>query len=84
MSNKEGGAKRDKSHIKCFKCHKTGHYANRCPSGEENKGDEAHHARVENVEPTLMLAVTEVPESLEFAPRVITGMQHSAVFLDER
>ena len=52
--------------------------------GDEKKGDEAHHARVENVEPALMLAVMEVLESLEFAPRVITGMQHSAVFLDER
>ena len=38
---------------------------------------------MENVEPALMLAVMEVPESLKFAPRVITGMQHSAVFLDE-
>ncbi|XP_066316727.1 uncharacterized protein [Miscanthus floridulus] len=53
-------------------------------SGDEKKGDEAHHARVENIEPVLMLAVTEVPESLEFTPRVITGMQHSAMYLDER
>jgi hypothetical protein len=27
-SDKESGGKHDKSHIKCFKCHKYGHYAN--------------------------------------------------------
>lgn len=29
-ANKEGTGKRDKSHIKCFKCHGYGHYDNRC------------------------------------------------------
>jgi hypothetical protein len=57
VSNKEGGGKHDKSHIKCFKCHNYGHYENRCPGEGEKKGNEAHYARVE---PVLMLTVMEV------------------------
>jgi hypothetical protein len=38
------GRGRDKSHIKCFKCHTYEHYANRCPSAEQ-KGEEANLAR---------------------------------------
>jgi hypothetical protein len=51
---------KDKSHIKCFKCHKSGHYANRCP--EAKKHEEAHHARAdEGKDPqALMLAETEL------------------------
>jgi hypothetical protein len=67
-----------------LKCHKYGHYANRCPGGEEKKGDEAHHSRVENIEPTLMLMVTKVLEPIELAPRAIAGVQQHVVFLDER
>ncbi|XP_066357986.1 uncharacterized protein [Miscanthus floridulus] len=83
-SDKEGNGKRDKSHIKCFKCHKYGHYANRCPGGDEKKGDEAHHARVDNYEHALMLTVTEFLEPSMLMPRVTTGVQRNAVFLDER
>jgi len=57
-SGKEGtGRGKDKSHIQCFKCHKHGHYANKCPG--EQKGEEAHHARTEGVKQpeALMLAV---------------------------
>ena len=56
----DGSVKRDKSHIKCFKCHKNGHYANRCP-GEEKKKEEAHHARTVEYEPTVLLAEAAVP-----------------------
>ena len=40
------GRGKDKIHIKCFKCHTYGHYANKC-LGAEQKGEEAHHARAE-------------------------------------
>jgi hypothetical protein len=58
-----GAAKRDKGHIQCFNCKNYGHYANRC--AEEKKGEEPHHARAEKVEPALLLAITEEPESFE-------------------
>jgi hypothetical protein len=45
--------KRD--HIKCFKCHNYGHYANRCPGEKE---EEAHHARAVEFEPTVLLVET--------------------------
>jgi hypothetical protein len=53
----DGSIKRDKSHIKCFKCHQYGNYANRCPGAEKKKEDEAHHARAE-FEPKVLLAET--------------------------
>jgi hypothetical protein len=52
------------SHIKCFKCHKYGHYANRCP-GEEKKKEEAHHASAVEYEPTVLLVETALPRMLE-------------------
>ncbi|XP_021308378.1 uncharacterized protein LOC110432387 [Sorghum bicolor] len=61
---KDGTSKRDKSHIKCFKCHKYGHYANRCP-GEEKKKEEAHHTSAVEFEPTVLLAETVFPGRLE-------------------
>lgn len=61
---KDGADKRDKSHIKFFKCHKYGHYANRCP-GAEKKEEEAHHASVVEYEPTVLLAEMALPGMLE-------------------
>jgi hypothetical protein len=66
--DRDGGSeagKKDKSHIKCFKCKGYGHYANRCPGGE-NKEEAAHHARAE-IERTLglMYAVAEVGQEKE-------------------
>jgi hypothetical protein len=63
-----GGGKKDKSHIKCFKCKQYGHYANRCPSGEK-KEEAAHHARAE-MEPALglMFAVAEEEASPVLKP----------------
>jgi hypothetical protein len=48
------------------------------------RGDEAHHARVDNIKLALMLTVMEVPKLFELVSRVITGVQGNAVFLDER
>jgi len=42
---------------------KYGHYANRCP--EEKKGEEAHHVKVEEHEPTVFLAETKFLGPLE-------------------
>jgi len=54
---KESLGKRDKSHIKCFKCKNYGHYANRCP-GEQQKDEEAHHVKKVELEPTVLMAET--------------------------
>jgi len=60
----DGSVRKDKSHIKCFKCHTYGHYANRCPGEEkknEKKKEEAHHARAVEYEPAVLLAETALP-----------------------
>ena len=38
----ERKVKKDKSHIKCFKCKKLGHYANECKCGKGSRGGEKH------------------------------------------
>ena len=40
-SNPSTPAKRDLSHITCFKCQKTGHYANECPDAKNGNGGSA-------------------------------------------
>ena len=60
---KDGAGKHDKNHIKFFKYHKYGHYANRCPGVE--KEEEAHHASAVQYEPTVLLAETALPGMLE-------------------
>jgi hypothetical protein len=54
---KEGTGRRDKSHIKCFKCKNYGHYANRCP-GEARKEEEAHHVKRVDYEPAVLMDET--------------------------
>ncbi|XP_066324239.1 uncharacterized protein [Miscanthus floridulus] len=66
-AGKDSMGKRDKSHIKCFKCHKYMHYANRCPV--EKKGEEAHCVKAEDKEPTVLFAETATPGLLEHPPR---------------
>ncbi|XP_066354828.1 uncharacterized protein [Miscanthus floridulus] len=75
-SGRDGaGGGKDKSHIKCFKCHKYGHYANRCPDAK--KQEEAHHVHAEEgKEPqALMLAETE---------GVVSGGEVESVYPHER
>ncbi|XP_066341363.1 uncharacterized protein [Miscanthus floridulus] len=79
-AGKESTEKRDKSHIKCFKCHCYGHYANRCP-GEKKKDEEAHHARTVVMEPAVLLAETEEQGPLE--PALCTNL-HTEVMLEEK
>ena len=38
----ERKAKKDKSHIKCFKCKKLGHYANESESLKDSSGSDKH------------------------------------------
>ena len=52
-----------KGHIKCFKCHLYGHYANRCPS--EKKEEEAHHVKTVEYEPIVLLAKMVEPGQLD-------------------
>ena len=58
---KESTGKRDK----CFKCHKYGHYANRCPG--EKKEEEGHCAKAK--EPMMLLAEMAASGLLEHPPR---------------
>jgi hypothetical protein len=58
-ADRDGNTKHDKSHIKCFKCHGYGHYANRCPG--EKKKEEAHYAKAEEKEQSVLLAETALP-----------------------
>jgi len=56
----EGAGRRDKSHIKYFKCKEYWHYANRCPS-EKKKDEEAHHVKKVEFEATVLMAETVEP-----------------------
>ncbi|CAD6255874.1 unnamed protein product [Miscanthus lutarioriparius] len=81
---KNGTGKRGKSHIKCFKCHKTGHYANKCPGEEKNK-EEAHHARMVEFEPSVLMAETLVPGKPEntSSDKELSNDCQGKVFLNE-
>jgi len=65
---RDGAAKKNKEHIQCFNCKDYGHYANCCPKEKRGGGEEAHHARVEKIEPALMLTVAEEPQLFEKMP----------------
>ncbi|XP_062224512.1 uncharacterized protein LOC133923076 [Phragmites australis] len=51
-----GSSRRNKSHIKCFNCHKMRHYANGC-NALKKKEEETHLTRADDTEPTLLLVV---------------------------
>ncbi|XP_062232386.1 uncharacterized protein LOC133929599 [Phragmites australis] len=55
-----GGGRRNKSHIKCFNCHKMGYYANECKAPKK-KEEETHLTRDDDTEPALLLVVSEEP-----------------------
>ena len=50
-----GGGSCDNSHIRCFNCNEIGHYSMQCKAPKE----EAHLARVDDIEPALLLVVFE-------------------------
>ncbi|XP_062179382.1 uncharacterized protein LOC133883982 [Phragmites australis] len=58
--NGSGSDRRNKSHIKCFNCHKMGHYANECKAPKK-KEEETHLTRADDTEPALLLVVLEEP-----------------------
>ena len=64
VAGKDGSGKKDKSHIKCFKCHQYGHYANRCP-GEKKKEEEAHHVKAVEFELVVLLTESVTTEQIE-------------------
>ena len=55
-----GSSHRNKSHIKCFNCHKMRYYANECKALKK-KEEETHLTRADDTEPTLLLVVSEKP-----------------------
>ena len=50
------GAPRDKSHIRCFNCNEMGHYSTQC---RVKKNEVAHLTHADNIEPTLLVAISE-------------------------
>ncbi|XP_047313989.1 uncharacterized protein LOC124917647 [Impatiens glandulifera] len=59
--DKEGGSggrgdPRDKSHIRCFNCNEMAHYSTQC---REKKNEVSHLTHVDNVEPALLMAISE-------------------------
>ncbi|XP_062199689.1 uncharacterized protein LOC133902117 [Phragmites australis] len=54
------GCRRNKSHIKCFNCHKMGHYANECKAPKK-KEEETHLTHADDIETALLLVVSEEP-----------------------
>ncbi|CAD6256119.1 unnamed protein product [Miscanthus lutarioriparius] len=62
---KYGSGKKDKSHIKCFKCHLYGHYANKCP-GENKKEEEAHHVKAVEYEPAVLFTESVTSEQADY------------------
>jgi hypothetical protein len=81
---KDGTNKRDKSHIKCFKCHKYGHNANWCP-GEEKKKEAAPHTSVVEYEPMVLLAEMTMSGMLEHLlfDKLLSGSCQAGVFRNE-
>lgn len=49
---------RDKSQVTCYRCHKLGHYAYKCPNKRKNQVREYSNLIEENLEPTLLMAAT--------------------------
>ncbi|CAD6270422.1 unnamed protein product [Miscanthus lutarioriparius] len=83
-AGKDGTGKRDKSHIKCFKCHGYGHYANRCPG--EKKKEEAHLVKAGEKEPIVLLAERLLPDQLQYqlhSQTQNTDSRMQRVFLNE-
>ncbi|XP_062185989.1 uncharacterized protein LOC133889508 [Phragmites australis] len=56
--NGSGSCRRNKIHIRCFNCHKMGHYANECKALKK-KEEETHLTRADDTEPALLLVVSK-------------------------
>nr|GEU84591.1 hypothetical protein [Tanacetum cinerariifolium] len=46
---------RDKSQVTCYRCHKLGHYAYKCPNKRKNQVKEQSNLIEEDLEPTLLM-----------------------------
>ena len=93
-TNPSTPAKKDLSQVTCFKCQKTGHYANECPEGQNGNGSsgkkpnpfnrgQVNHVNVEEVEEQLDAVIGKFLVN-SFTTLVLfdTGASHSYISRD--
>jgi hypothetical protein len=66
------GGSRDRGKVKCFACHKTGHYASQCPNKKKKEEEEAEMAASASTE------IDEFAEKFEDGSSLVTSLSSSS------